>query len=119
MSDPRARIADLLGDGGPGATELVGRIVGSFLGRAPDLIDRTAAAVAAGDAADAAHWAHVLTGAAGNIGANEVARIASETEQHALAGALDRASACRADLESALAVADTELRAALAELTSA
>jgi HPt (histidine-containing phosphotransfer) domain-containing protein len=88
-----------------------------FLDGAPGIIYNTATADAPGDAGDAAHWAHVLTGAAGNIGATGVARIASETEQHALAGSLDRAVTCREDLESALAAARAELTALLTEHT--
>jgi HPt (histidine-containing phosphotransfer) domain-containing protein len=121
MSDDsgvRARIADLVGDGGPGAVQLVGRIVASFLDRAPGLIDKLAAAVDAADAAGAVHWAHALTGAAGNLGVTEVARIAAEAEQHAAEGALDRVASCRADLDAALALARVELATILDELAA-
>jgi HPt (histidine-containing phosphotransfer) domain-containing protein len=112
----RARIADLIGDGGADAAQLVGRLVASFLNRAPTLVDQLVAAVAAGDAANAAHWAHVLTGAAGNIGAREVRRIAAAAEHAALAGELDRLETCRADLEGALEIAAAELRTVLTEV---
>jgi HPt (histidine-containing phosphotransfer) domain-containing protein len=118
-SGVRARIADLVGDGGAGAVQLVGRIVASFLDRAPDMIDKLAAAVDAADAADAVHWAHALTGAAGNLGVTEVTRIAAEAEQHASAGALDRVASCRAELDAALARARAELTAVLDELMAA
>jgi HPt (histidine-containing phosphotransfer) domain-containing protein len=90
MSDDaiRARIVDLIGDGGAEAAELVGRIVASFLTRAPDMIDKFGTAAAAGDATDAAHWAHALAGAAGNVGATGLARIAAAAEEEALAGDL-------------------------------
>jgi HPt (histidine-containing phosphotransfer) domain-containing protein len=111
----RARVADLIGDGGGGAVQLVGRIVASFLDRAPGLIDELAAAA---DPADAAHWAHKLTGAAGNLGVTEIARIAAEAERHALAGALDRVAACREELDGALARARVELTTVLDELAA-
>jgi HPt (histidine-containing phosphotransfer) domain-containing protein len=116
--EARARIADLVGDGGPEAAELVGRLVASFLERAPGLVDQLATAVDAGDAPGATRSAHALTGAAGNIGASEVARIAADAEADARAGALDRLSACRADLDAALARARADLTAALAEHTA-
>jgi HPt (histidine-containing phosphotransfer) domain-containing protein len=115
VTDARARIADLVGDGGADAAELVGRLVASFLDRAPGLVDQLAAAVDAGDADGAIRWAHTLTGAAGNIGAGEVARIAAAAERDARAGTLDRLAACRADLDAALVRARAELTAALAE----
>jgi HPt (histidine-containing phosphotransfer) domain-containing protein len=110
-SGVRGRIVDLVGDGGAGAAELVGRLVASFLDRAPVLVDKLVTAVEAGDAPDAEHWAHVLTGAAGNLGATDLARLAAEAEQHATAGNLDRIAP--ADLAAALAVARTELLAAI------
>jgi HPt (histidine-containing phosphotransfer) domain-containing protein len=113
--DVRARIADLVGDGGAGAAQLVGRIVASFLDRAPGLIDNLATAA---DAADAAHWAHALTGAASNLGVTEVARIAAEAEQQALAGALDRVASSRQQLDGALARARVHLTTVLDELGS-
>ena len=112
-SGVRARIADLIGDGDPAAALLVRRIVVSFLDRAPGLIDKLAAAT---DPADAAHWAHKLTGAAGNLGVTEVARVAAEAEQHALAGALASVGSCREELDRALARARTELTTVLDEL---
>jgi HPt (histidine-containing phosphotransfer) domain-containing protein len=114
-TDARARIADLVGDGGAEAAELVGRLVASFLDRAPGLVDQLAAAVDAGDADGAIRCAHTLTGAAGNIGAGGVARIAAAAERDARAGTLDRLAACRADLHAALVRARAELTAALAE----
>jgi HPt (histidine-containing phosphotransfer) domain-containing protein len=112
-SGVRARIADLIGDGEPAAAQLVGRLVVSFLDRAPGLIDKLAAAA---DAADAAHWAHKLTGAAGNLGVTEVARVAAVAEQHALAGSLDSVASCREELDRALARARIELTTVLDEL---
>jgi hypothetical protein len=61
----------------------------------------------------------VLTGAAGNLGASEVARIAAGAELDARAGALDRLVSCRADLDAALARARAELTTALDELAAA
>jgi HPt (histidine-containing phosphotransfer) domain-containing protein len=116
-SGVRARIADLVGDGGAGAAELVGRLVASFLDRAPGLVGKLVAAIEAGDAADAAHWAHVLAGAAGNLGATHLARLAAEAEQHAATGDLGRISP--ADLGEALALARAELTAAMNELEAA
>jgi HPt (histidine-containing phosphotransfer) domain-containing protein len=113
--DARARIADLVGDGGAEAAELVGRLVASFLERAPGLVDQLADAIDAGDAQGAIRKAHALTGVAGNIGASEVARMAADAELDARAGALDRLTACRADLEAALVRARADLTAALAE----
>jgi HPt (histidine-containing phosphotransfer) domain-containing protein len=112
-SGVRARIADLVGDGGAGAAELVGRLVASFLDRGPGLIEKLVTAVDAGDAADAAHWAHVLTGAAGNLGATDLQRLAAQAEQHATAGELGRIAP--AALGEALTLARTELTAALDE----
>jgi len=116
-SGVRARIADLIGDGGADAAHLVGRIVASFLGRAPDLIDKLAAAVEAADTENAVHWAHALTGAAGNLGATEVARIAAAAELDARAGSLDRIH--RDDLDAALARARAELTRVMDELATA
>ena len=110
----RSRIADLVGDGGAGAGQLVGRLVASFLDRAPGLVDALLTAVEAGDAPDAAHWAHKLTGAAGNLGAMDLARLAAEAEQHATAGNVDRIS--RTDLHAALAKTQADLAAAIDEL---
>jgi HPt (histidine-containing phosphotransfer) domain-containing protein len=115
-SDARARIADLVGDGGAEAAQLVGRLVASFLDRAPDLVDKLASAIDAGDADGAVHWAHVLTGAAGNLGASEVADIAAAAERDARAG---RLASCRATLDTALVRARAELTAALDEHVTA
>jgi HPt (histidine-containing phosphotransfer) domain-containing protein len=112
----RARVIDLIGDGGAEATELVGRIVASFLTRAPDLIDRFGSAAAAGDAADAAHWAHALAGAAGNVGATGLARIAADAERHALAG--DPALR-RDELDAALAQVRADLTTVMHDLATA
>jgi HPt (histidine-containing phosphotransfer) domain-containing protein len=116
VSDARARIADLVGDGGSEAAQLVGRLVASFLDRAPDLVDKLCSAVDAGDADSAVHWAHVLTGAAGNLGATEVADIAAAAELDARAG---RPTSCRDALDAALVRARADLTAALDEHVAA
>ena len=118
MSDDtiRARIRDLVGDGGAGAAQLVGRIVASFLNRAPDLIDKFATAAAAGDAADAAHWAHALAGAAGNVGAIRLARLAASAERDALAGGLAHGHDA---LDAAFAEVRADLTAVMHDLAAA
>src|SRR3954453_7776896 len=112
----RGRIVDLIGDGGADATELVGRIVASFLSRAPDLIDRFGTAAAAGAAADAAHWAHALAGAAGNVGATGLARIAAAAERDALAGKL---AVRRDELDDAFTQVRADLTAVMHDLAAA
>jgi HPt (histidine-containing phosphotransfer) domain-containing protein len=112
----RARLADLVDDGGPAAIAFVERLVASFLERQAGLLARLAEAISQADAGAVARHAHALKGAAGNVGAAEVASLCAEAEDLATAGQPDRLGGYPDRLRAALAEAAEELPLAVAGL---
>ncbi|GGL00787.1 hypothetical protein Ppa06_69280 [Planomonospora parontospora subsp. parontospora] len=112
----RARIADLMEDDSAEEIEFVGRIVVSFLKRAPAVLAALAGAIAAADAEATARHAHALKGAAANVGAGAVAGLCAEAENFAEAVRLGELDGHPARLEQALAEAGAHLAEALARL---
>lgn len=105
--DPiRARLHELAGDHTPAEVDLVRRLVNSFLARAPHHVTALADAYRAGDARAVEDQAHSLKGAAGNIGAADVAevceRIEDDARHHGLhPGTADELRALRLELDHA------------------
>ncbi|GIH95539.1 Hpt domain-containing protein [Planobispora siamensis] len=98
----RARLADLVEDGSPQEIEFIGRLVASFLERAPAMLAGLDAAVAAADHAATAQRAHALKGAAANLGVDSVAALCAEIEQLAgTAGTGGRSALLRSALTEA------------------
>ena len=104
------RIAELLGDGSAGEVELVREIIGSFLGRTVDLLQRLTLAVDADDAESARLHAHSLVGAGLNLAALEVVRISRQIGADALSGRLASSGFRLVELEVALEEARVVLR---------
>jgi CheY-like chemotaxis protein len=80
------RLAELRGDDTEESLRLVTGLAASFLERAPGLVDALRAAAERGDATSIEEHAHTLKGAAGNIGAADLASCAAELEDLARAG---------------------------------
>lgn len=110
MADTEQRINELLGDGSQFEVELVREIVGSFLGRTVDLLQRLTLAVAADDADATYLHAHSLAGAGLNLGTTEVVRISRQIEADAKAGRPGLSVARLVELEVALDRARVKLR---------
>jgi two-component system, sensor histidine kinase and response regulator len=87
------RLDELAGDRSAAELALVGRLVTSFLARAPRLLADLSAAFSAGDVKGVEDGAHTLKGAAGNIGAVEVMRTCDRLEDDARARTLTSDSA--------------------------
>ncbi|HYN92486.1 MAG TPA: Hpt domain-containing protein [Pilimelia sp.] len=111
-----ARVADLIEDDDPDDVAFVERLISSFLARAPGMLASLDDALAAGDAALAAHWAHAIKGAAANIGADAVAEIGADAERLADAGELPDARDHPVRLRAALAATAPELTGVMAGL---
>ncbi|GII03376.1 Hpt domain-containing protein [Planobispora takensis] len=111
----RTRIADLVEDGSAHEIEFIGRLVVSFLERAPVMLADLDAAIAAADHAATAQRAHALKGAAANLGVSSVAALCAEIEQ--LAGTA-RPGAHPALLRSALSEAEACFTGVLDDLRS-
>jgi PAS domain S-box-containing protein len=80
------RLAELRGDDTPESLSFVGELAASFLERAPALVEALGAAVDQQDATSIEEHAHTLKGAAGNLGASDLAECAAELEELARAG---------------------------------
>ncbi|WP_305783350.1 PAS domain-containing hybrid sensor histidine kinase/response regulator [Symbioplanes lichenis] len=112
--DPvRARLDELAGDRTPPELALVDRLVTSFLSRAPRHLAALRAAAAEGRAGAVEEQAHTFKGAAGNIGAEAVARLCARVEDDARAGRLPEAVLLDG-LEVAIEQVEQRLRAVLA-----
>jgi signal transduction histidine kinase/DNA-binding response OmpR family regulator len=88
----RARLAEIAGPGAdadPAVAQVLAGVLASFAARAPELLANLTAAADAWDAAGARAHAHALKGAAGNVGADDLAAAAAEVEQLAHEGELD------------------------------
>jgi signal transduction histidine kinase/DNA-binding response OmpR family regulator len=111
-ADIRERIRDLVDDPpAPEELQLISRVLGTFRSTAPDTADRLADALRHGDAVTAVRTAHVLTGAAGNVGARTLAQLTSRLETDARAGRI-------ADPAGALAELRAELDRVVAAVTA-
>jgi HPt (histidine-containing phosphotransfer) domain-containing protein len=115
----RARLADLIDDGGPADVALVERLALSFMERQAGLLARLADAVAGADAEAVARHAHALKGSAGNVGATAVATLCAEAEHLAGAHSWDELIRYPDRLRTALTEATEELARAAAELRNA
>jgi HPt (histidine-containing phosphotransfer) domain-containing protein len=80
------RLAELRGDDTPESLNFLGELAASFLERAPALVEALGAAVDQQDATSIEEHAHTLKGAAGNLGASDLAECAAELEELARAG---------------------------------
>jgi CheY-like chemotaxis protein len=89
----RARMAEVAGPDADAAADVLGAVLVSFAGRAPDLLAALTAALDASDAASARGEAHALKGSAGNVGADALAACAAQLEDLAAGGRLDAARA--------------------------
>ncbi len=105
-----ARLDELLdGVPAPEAAAMRTRMLDSFLTRAPAMLDALAAALRAGDGGEVTRQAHALRGMAANLGAGELARVATAVELGEVTG--DTAA-------QAVAAAFADVRAALRALPS-
>jgi histidine phosphotransfer protein HptB len=107
----RARVADLIEDDNPEDIDFVLRLIRSFIDRAPAMLDAIAAALAAGDAPATAELAHALKGLAANIGADQMARLSAEVEDHAANARLGDARSHVARIGDELLEANRQLSA--------
>ncbi|MGK5681999.1 Hpt domain-containing protein [Actinoplanes sp. URMC 104] len=83
----RKRLADIAGDEpGPAEQALLGRLLRSYLDKAPGGIDRLAELLRGGDPAALREHAHALKGSASNIGADGLAAVFAEIEHAARDG---------------------------------
>ena len=110
------RLAELFGDGTPFEVDLVREILGSFLERSVDLLQRLTLAVAADDAEATYLHAHTLAGAGLNLGTVEVVRISRQIERDAKAGEVAQSVDRLVALEVALDRARIQLRDVLTNL---
>jgi HPt (histidine-containing phosphotransfer) domain-containing protein len=115
----RARLADLIDDGGPADVAFVERLALSFMERQVGLLDRLADSVTEADAEATARHAHALKGAASNVGATAVATLCAQAEHLAIAQSWDELIRYTDLLRAALTEATEELARAAAELRNA
>jgi HPt (histidine-containing phosphotransfer) domain-containing protein len=112
MSDDRIeeRVTDLLDGNTPEDVAFVGRLITSFLDRAPVMLVALRAAIDDGDATATAHHAHALKGAAANLGVNGVAAMCADAQHRAERAELDTLGEHPARIAAALDGATPRLR---------
>ncbi|RAG85752.1 hypothetical protein DN069_09580 [Streptacidiphilus pinicola] len=106
------RLAEIRGEDTPEGLRLVTDLVDSFLERVPGLVDALRAAADRGDATSIEEHAHTLKGAAGNVGAADLASCAAELEDLARTGRGAEASGVAARLGPLLDQVRRALRSA-------
>ncbi|WP_250546343.1 Hpt domain-containing protein [Geobacter sulfurreducens] len=82
-----------------GDESLVTEVVAAFLADMPDLIERLRAAVADGEPATVAHWAHTIKGGAASVGGERLRAAAAALEYAAVAGGMGGVACCMNMLE--------------------
>ncbi|MBS1143760.1 MAG: signaling protein [Proteobacteria bacterium] len=87
-----------------------GEAIKPFLEDVPGYLLKLDGAIAAGDAETIRQVAHVIKGAAGNLGASALSGVARELELHAEAGALAEASELLLHLRTEFAIVEPALR---------
>lgn len=100
------RIRDL--DGGKGA--ILAKLVGMFVARAADYVDRICEHAGAARMDDLAAAAHKLKGASGNLGAARLAFLCDEIEQAAHANAAGQARELVARMQTEILAACDALK---------
>ena len=106
-------VASLHGLGGGSEAEVAGMrdVVRTFLDDSSSRFAGLQAAVHDGDAAEVERLAHALVGSSASFGARNVAAHCRELEARAIAGELDDVAMLLAQVDGALAAAQTALRA--------
>ncbi|MBN1174740.1 MAG: PAS domain S-box protein [Micromonosporaceae bacterium] len=114
----RARLAELVEDGGSEEVAFVRGLVTSFLASARDLVENLRLAVLDADGPLVLYRAHALKGAASNVGAVRIAAICAEIEHLVDGDEVSRASGEIRRLSAALDQAPQEFDAAFAQVVS-
>lgn len=89
--------------------ELFRDMVSYFEEDAPMLLNSLREAVSRSDVVGVLQYSHALKGLAQNVGANSVAAVAKEVEEHARAGEIHSASMACARIETCLRSLDPQL----------